>query len=571
LLTKSSDLAHAETWRDGLRRATAYVPVFDSSNGSLRMRVGIPIEPALEDVEQGNRLHTVLVASVVALALSLAWFTSERLVLRPIRAIGRAAHALRRGDYSARVGDIKATGDLHALAMAFDSMAQRLQADRQRLQLLAMHDSLTGLPNRYSVRERLAQAIEASLASGGSAGVILLDLDGFKEINDSLGHPFGDRVLTQVAQRLSSFVGGKASPGRLGGDEFVVIVERAQQASALEALASAIRDEMRRPLAVDEHQFFLSASLGLAIAPEHGTDVDVLLQKADVAMYRAKAEKLPGYCTYSSSLNEHAPARLRMQHLLSQALARKELILYYQPKIAASGKVTGAEALVRWRSGELGLVPPVEFIPLAEHTGLIIEIGEWVLETACAQLQAWKDEVPEEFSIAVNLSPHQFSDPELVPKIARTLDRTGIAAHRLELEITEGALMHNPAQAILALEQLRALGIKISVDDFGTGYSSLAYLKRLPIDALKIDKSFIASLPADPRDHTIVSAVIAIARELTLRVTAEGVETEQQLHVLQALGCDEFQGYLFSHPLPNADFLAMHRRRGCETGSTSTG
>jgi diguanylate cyclase (GGDEF)-like protein len=563
-LSATRELTREEIWLDGVRRATAYIPFFDSPNGGLRMRVGIPIEPGLNEVNKDHMQRVILIAVILMVALALAWYTGERLVLQPIRKIWSAANSLRMGNFSTRVGNVKASGELGELALAFDGMAEQIQEDRQRLQFQAMHDPLTGLANRFAIREQITSLINNPSASASGIGVILLDLDGFKEINDSLGHPLGDRVLVHVAQTLVGFMNGQATAGRLGGDEFVILVEGVQDRDAFKKIAWNLREQIRRPINVDEHQFILSASIGIAMYPGHGNDVDTLLQNADVAMYRAKSEKMPGYCIYDPAMNELAPARLKMQNLLSQAVAKNELVLYYQPKIGAmSGKVTGVEALVRWNSEELGFVSPADFIPLAEHTGLIVEIGEWVLKTACAQLKAWEGQVPDGFSMAVNLSPRQFADPELSAKISRLLEHAGIAASQLELEITEGAIMHDPAQAVDVLNQLRNHGIKVAVDDFGTGYSSLSYLKHLPIDAIKIDKSFVDGLPGDTRDRTIVSAVIAIAKELKLRVTAEGVELDQQVRELQALGCDEFQGYFFERPLPAKDFLATLQSPDC--------
>lgn len=560
-LRNSSHLSREEEWRDGVRRATAYVPIFESPNGSLRVRVGIPIEPALREVRKDNIHRLLLTLSVVLTAIALAWFTGERLVLRPLRRIWLAATALRKGDFAVRVTGARESGELGELAIAFNSMANQIEADRSRLHALATQDPLTGLLNRYSIREWLAQAIERSQASGALCGVILLDLDRFKAINDSLGHPVGDKVLVRIAQALTDATHGRATPGRLGGDEFVILVENAASHDTFEELAHAIRARLRQPIALDGQQFFIVASIGIAVFPAHGAEVDALLQNADVAMYQAKAEKIQGCVFYSPMMNELGANRLKVQNLLSQAVANDELVLYYQPKICAcSGEMTGAEALVRWQSRELGLVAPGDFIALAEQTGLIVEIGEWVVEAACTQLKNWKEDTREDFNIAVNLSPRQFNDPELVEKIAMALARAGVLPGRLELEITEGALMHNPVEAIEALKQLRALGAKVAVDDFGTGYSSLSYLKHLPIDGLKIDRSFTDGLPEDTCDRTIVSAVIAIARELRLRVTAEGVETAAQWDALRELGCDEFQGYFFGRPVPANDFLTMLRR-----------
>ena len=570
LFAKSKDVARQETWLDGVPRATVYVPLFESPNGSLRIRVGTPIAPVLGAAAKADAILFGLIALVILLAISLAWLVSTRMVLRPIRTIWSAATLLKNGDLSARVGNIYATGELEELASAFDSMAMRIQDEQKRLEMLAMTDALTGLPNRYWIRKHLSQMIQQVHGSQNNIGLILLDLDGFKRINDSYGHPLGDQVLILVARALSASVEGMATLGRLGGDEFVLITERAPHPDDFVTLAHKVQQVLRAPIVVGDHQFFVSASMGIALFPEHGNDMDTLIQHADVAMYRAKAEKLPGYCFYSPEMNKFAGEDLQMLNLLSQAIAQDELVLHYQPKIdALTGTITGAEALVRWNSKELGFVSPADFIPLAEETGLIVQIGEWVLKEACAQLKEWGKHLPSGFCMAVNLSPRQFADPDLVAKVIDAASSSAIPVARLELEITEGALMQHPSRATEALQKIRSLGTKVSIDDFGTGYSSLGYLKQLPIDALKVDRSFISGLPGDGADRAIVSAVIAIARELELRVTAEGVETVEQLATLRQLGCNEIQGYLFSHPLPAGEFSALLRDKGILAPSAS--
>jgi diguanylate cyclase (GGDEF)-like protein len=561
LLGKNPNLAREEAWKDGVRRATVYAPMFDSPNGSLWIRVGIPIEPTLKEISQDNLRHGIFVASVVLAALMLAWIISERLVLRPIRALSAAAEALSQESRSIRIGKIAGIAELGRLAEVFDSMAARIEDKRERLKFLALNDGLTGLPNRHSIVTCLAQAIQSSKAGGKTAGIVLLGLDGFKSINDSLGRELGDMVLMKVAKVLADAIGSSAMLGRVGGDEFAVVVTETEDSTAMTGLAMMLKEKMHCPISVGAHQFFISASIGIAVFPEHGSNAEQLLQNADAAMCRAKAQKAVGYCLYDPAMNDLSLARLQMQNLLSQAVAARELSVHYQPKVEIpSGRVTGAEALVRWHSAVLGFVSPGDFIPLAEQTGLILEIGEWVLQSACAQLKNWNEQVDAHFTIAVNLSPRQFTDPDLVPKIATILDRHGVQPHRLELEITEGALMHNPKEAIDALNALRALGMKISVDDFGTGYSSLAYLKHLPIDALKIDKTFVDGIVGDNCDRAIVNAVVNIANERALRVTAEGVESTDQLSIVRMIGCHEYQGYLFSRPLAAPDFLALLRQ-----------
>lgn len=564
LLIENPNLAREEIWGDGVRRATVYAPMFDSPNGRLRIRIGIPIEPALEEVQQNNTRQIIFVACVVLAALILAWVISERLVLRPINALSIAAESLSQGNFSTRIGRITSTKELSRLADTFDSMAARIEKKRQQLEFIAWNDELTGLPNRHSIIKHLARTIQSSRASGENVAVLLLGLDGFKSINDSLGHELGDQVLQKVARVIADSIKASTVLGRVGGDEFAVVAKVVDGSTELNDLAISIKDKMRAPITVGAHQFFISASIGLAVFPDHGSNEEKLLQNADVAMCRAKAQKAVGYCLYDPAMNQHALTGLKMQNLLSQSVAGKELVVYYQPKISIlSGRITGAEALVRWKNKELGFVSPGDFIPLAEQTGLILEIGEWVLQTACAQLTEWSEQVGDNFTMAVNLSPRQFTDPDLVIKIASTLEKAGMQAHQLELEVTEGALMHNPKEAIDALNSLRSLGIKISVDDFGTGYSSLAYIKNLPIDALKIDKAFVDGIVDDSCDRTIVRAVVSIATERGLRVTAEGVESPQQLSIIASLGCGEYQGYLFSRPLAAPDFIKLlqHQRR----------
>jgi diguanylate cyclase (GGDEF)-like protein len=570
LFAKSVEVIREEKWPDGVQRATVYVPLFESSNGSVRIRVSTPMAPMLKEAAEADTKLVILIASVMFLAISLAWLVSTRMVLRPIRMIWSAATSLRNGDLASRVGKISATSELEELASAFDSMATRIHDEQNRLELLAMSDALTGLPNRYWIRKQLSQMIQKAQGSQSSVGLILLDLNGFKRINDSYGHPLGDNVLILIARVLSAAVDGIATLGRLGGDEFVLITECEPYPDNFVRLALKVQGALRNPIVIEEHRFFLSASMGIAVFPEHGNDMDTLIQNADVAMYKAKTEKVPGYCFYSSEMNRFAGANLEMLNLLSQAITQNELVLHYQPKIGTlSGKVTGVEALVRWNSKQLGLVSPADFIPLAEETGLVVQIGDWVLRTACAQLKEWSKEMPNGFSMAVNLSPRQFADPNLIEKVIGAASSSAIPISKLELEITEGALMDDPLKATEALQKIRSLGAKVSIDDFGTGYSSLSYLKQLPIDALKIDKSFISGLRGDGADHAIVNAVVTLAKALNLKVTAEGVETVEQLNTLRKLGCDELQGYLFSPPLPASEFAAVLREKGIFSAGAS--
>jgi diguanylate cyclase (GGDEF)-like protein len=428
----------------------------------------------------------------------------------------------------------------------------------ERVTYLAHYDALTTLPNRTLFSDRLGHAIAKTKRSGGTLSVMLLDLDRFKEINDTLGHTAGDEALQAVARMLTPLVREVDTLARLGGDEFAIIVEEEASVGQITLIAERIQKAFAEPLIVQGREFFVTTSIGIAMHPEHARDPDELMQNADVALYRAKEEGRNTYQFYTSEMNAQADQRLTIDRLLRRAIERREFILHYQPKVAlATGLIVGVEALIRWRSDELGLVPPANFIPLAEETGLIVPISEWVLETACAQTKAWQDAGHPPLLMSVNLSPRQFRQKNLVETIAGALTKTGLDARYLELEITEGTVMHHAEKAIEILNQLNRLGVQLSVDDFGTGYSSLSYLKRFPVQRLKIDQSFVRGVTTDPNDAAIVTAVVSMAKSLKLKLVAEGVETEAQRAFLVGLDCDEYQGYYFSKPVPAVDFVRL--------------
>ena len=422
-----------------------------------------------------------------------------------------------------------------------------------RLNHLANHDPLTGLPNRNLLHDRLAHAI--ARRREGMAAVLFLDLDRFKLINDSYGHDVGDELLKAVAARLSGCLRGEDTVARLGGDEFVVLLEDLPGIDAAASIAGKIAARLAEPLSVGGRELPLAASIGIALYPRDGRVPQDLLKNADTAMYRAKEAGRGGFCFFAGEMNMHALRRLTLENELRRALDGGELEVFYQPQVAMdSGRLLGAEALVRWRHPLKGLVAPADFIPVAEETGLIVALGEQVLRAACRQIADWQRRGLPPLTVAVNLSPRQFRQADLVATIAGILAETGADPARLELEITEGAAMQNADEAVAALRRLRAMGVGLAIDDFGTGYSSLSYLKRFPIDKLKIDRSFVQGVPDDGDDTAIVQAIAAMAGSLKLKLLAEGVESEAQRAFLESLGCAEAQGWLFGRALPAADF-----------------
>jgi diguanylate cyclase (GGDEF)-like protein/PAS domain S-box-containing protein len=428
-----------------------------------------------------------------------------------------------------------------------------------RIRTLAYFDGLTGLPNRVQFKERLGRVLRQAGRQAGRVAVMFLDLDRFKQINDSLGHPVGDELLKAVAARLGACVRSGDEVGRceehatarLGGDEFTVMLTGLARDEDAAKVAARIVAELARPFAIDGHELFVSASVGIAVHPADGSDVDTLLKNADIAMYYAKDHGRNNYKFYSSDLNARALERLTLERDLHRALERRELALHYQPQVdQASGRVTGVEALLRWRHPERGMVPPAQFIPIAEQTGLIAPIGEWVLGEACRQARVWREAGMEPLEMWVNVSGIQFRDRRLLEAVREALAESGLEPRLLVLEATETIMVENREATLATLRELKSLGIGIAIDDFGTGYSSLAYLKRFPLDTLKIDGSFVRDLDADGEDHAIVGAIIAMAKRLKLRVLAEGVETPQQAARLVHMGCHRMQGYLFSRPVP---------------------
>ncbi len=452
-------------------------------------------------------------------------------------------------------------GEIVALEGIIDDITDRKRFE-ERLSFLAQYDVLTGLPNRALFYDRLKQAVGRARREQAMVGLMFLDLDRFKQINDTLGHAAGDRVLKVVADRLKGFLREVDTIARLGGDEFTVVIEGVSQPEQLSGVAEKIRNALAEPVRVDGRDMSVSASIGITLYPRDGEDIEQLIKNADIAMYHAKHRGgRQQFQFYDQGMAPLAAEQLELETRLRRAIEKREFVLHYQPVVdLASGRIGGMEALVRWQSPG-GLIPPANFIPLAEESGLILDIGRWVLHAACTQARKWQREGLPPLRLAVNLSPLELRQENLLAAVAEILRESGLAAQYLELEITENTMMDRSHDTVVALTRLEQLGVQLAIDDFGTGYSSLAYIKQFPIHSLKIDRTFVRDITTDGDDAAIVSAMIAMAKSLGLRVVAEGVETRQQLEFLRAAGCHAYQGYYFSVPLPAGAFAELVRRQ----------
>ena len=439
----------------------------------------------------------------------------------------------------------------------------------EMIQKMATHDTLTGLPNRALFNETLNHAIAQSQRHGRPLAICFLDLDRFKNINDTLGHSIGDRVLQEASRRITGALRASDLVARLGGDEFVIMIEDYEDAGQLADIAQKVLDAFDPTFTVENHELGLSASMGVCTFPDDGTDAQALLSNADIAMYRAKEQGRNRAIFYAADLNTLTEERLALEAALRHALERNEIEIFYQPKIGfGNGRVTGVEALIRWRHRELGLLSPDKFVPLAEETGLIIPIGYWTIRRVCERARRWAEQGTP-LPVAVNLSASQFHEPDLVAELAAIFRATGASPHHLELEITESMVMKDPERAVAVMEALRAMGVRIAMDDFGTGHSSLGYLKRFPINQLKVDRSFVRDLPHNGDDVAITRAVIAMAHSLRMSVVAEGVEHREQFELLRREGCDEFQGYYCRPPLEEADLMRFLAEERANRGFTA--
>jgi len=453
--------------------------------------------------------------------------------------------------------------DKHGEVLYWSNIIQdfsELRKLEQQLSHQATHDQLTGFPNRTLMLDRLRQSIAHAERSDRVVAVLLLDLDDFKNINDALGHAFGDELLRHVGQRLSTCLRGGDTFGRLGGDEFAVLLEDMAQMEDVLPIVEKLQYALSQPFTVQAYDLSVNASIGITFYPNDDLEAENLLRNADIAMYEAKNRGRNTYCFYKTDMNSNVKERLELLEQLRRAVVNEEFVLYYQPKVnLVSGEVCGMEALIRWQHPEMGMIPPNDFIPLAEDSGLILEIGAWVLRTACFQNRAWQNAGLPPLRVAVNLSARQFKQEGLIRQISAALRESGLDAAFLELEITESMVMDSAEHSLAVLHALKDTGVALSIDDFGTGYSSLSYLQRFPVNFLKIDRSFVINAPSDPNDAAIAGAIISMAHQLGLQVIAEGVETEQHVEFLCQHQCDEMQGYFFSKPLPAAEFEKLLR------------
>jgi len=447
------------------------------------------------------------------------------------------------------------------LVLAHDITDRKRHEDE--LKYLATHDDLTGLANRALLLDCLNQAVLRARQSGSIVAVLLLDIDRFKVVNESLGHDFGDKLLCEVSKRLVSIVGTSATVARLGGDEFIVLLSEISEVDEIGLVCTQILNRLAEPHRIDDREIILTASLGVSLFPQDSDDGPCLIRNADMAMYRAKRGKGNDFAYYSPEMDRRAAETLELEGALRNALEKGEFCLYYQPQIdLAAGEIVCCEALIRWHHPQRGVVAPGDFIPLAEETGLIVPLGAWVLQEACRQARQWQEQGACGVRVAVNISGRQFGDPGFADKVGNTLQETDLRPDLLELEITESVAMERVQTTIQTWMDLNALGVSLSVDDFGTGYSSLSYLKQFPIHSLKIDRSFVRDITHNPNDAVISSSVIALAHSMGLKVVGEGIETREQLKLLEEKKCDMGQGFLFSRPVPFNEILQIFKKAG---------
>jgi diguanylate cyclase (GGDEF)-like protein len=545
---------------------STYIPLRAAPSEPVRavFEIYSDVTPFVQRIE-GTQWSVSAAVLAVLLALYAALYAlvrhAERILRRQYaeREAAQAALAAAHNTLEARVQE--RTAALATANAALEAEIQDRRLAEARASYLAHHDELTGLPNRALFMDRLQQAIARAGRSGGAVAVLFLDLDRFKNINDSLGHATGDEMLKLVGALCARDLREADTVARLGGDEFIVCLGEVGSAEEAGAVARRLLAEITRGFEIGGHKLHADASIGISLYPADGADAETLIRNADTAMYHAKGDGRGTFHFFRPQMTERVKRRLALELGLRQALERGEFVLHFQPIVQlGSGKPIGAEALVRWNNPDRGLVSPAEFIPVAEDIGLIAPIGEWVLREACAQAAKWPKAGTGALFVAVNLSARQFHEGNLVSVVSDALARSGLPPAQLELEITESVLMQQTEASTRMLRELDALGVKLAIDDFGTGYSSLGYLKRFPVSTLKIDRSFLRDVSRDDDDRAIVTAIMAMARSLGLTVTAEGVERAEQVAFLRELGCDQAQGYLYARPGPGEDVERLLRK-----------
>jgi len=534
-----------------------------SAQTGYSVTASVPDAILMAPLRTAQIINLLIIGGSLVLGMLMTWRFAQSL-RQSIRALEVATQAVAAGAADIELTD-SGSPELNRLSRRFQDMFVALRQSQDaskayqlQLEIAATHDPLTALANRLLIQDRIAQAVLMSHRSMRSTAVLLLDLDHFKNVNDTLTHLVGDALLMEVARRLNSQTRQSDTVGRLGGDEFVVVMTDIGTDEEAARRASKILAEIDRPFMVSGHALSVTASIGVTLAPRDGQTAAELIKNADIAMYRAKESGRNGYEFFSSEMNARVQKRLQLEEGLRKAIERQEFELYYQPRCDLNtGRIVGAEALIRWRHPSLGLVSPAAFIPVAEETGLIEPIGEWVLQSACTTVHRWHTLGYNNLMVSVNVAARQFQSGKLHEVVAKHLSATGMTPELLELELTESDVMKNPENTLRMLGQIKALGVGIALDDFGTGYSSLSYLKRFPVDCLKIDQSFIRDITIDDEDAAIAQMVVALGHNLKQVVVAEGVETQGQLAFLKAHRCDQMQGYLFSPPVPAHEFEAI--------------
>jgi diguanylate cyclase (GGDEF)-like protein len=512
---------------------------------------------------RNNLARTVALITCISILVTMAMLFGalKSLLIAPVLKLSHAAGEIGRGKMHTPI-DVTSADEIGDLARSFREMGRNLGHYHEKVRYIAYHDSLTGLPNRTMFREYLNRAIAEARRNLNKLSILFLDLDNFKRINDTLGHQAGDKLLTAFADRLSgclreSDLVSHASPdeatnvvARLAGDEFIILLPHVKGAEDAEKVARRILESLSQKFIIDQQEMYVTSSIGIALHPGDGDNATELMKNADIAMYSAKKLGRNNYQYYSRKLNEAAVQKLEIESRLRCAMENGELELYYQPQLdLATGRISGAESLLRWRDAELGTISPEVFVPIAEEFGLIVPISEWVIQEACHQARRWQEIHKQRISMSINVSAVHFNGQELQEVVVRTLDQTGLEPDAIELELTETGILHDPDLAIATMQAFREMGVKLSLDDFGTGYSSLSYVMNLPIDKLKIDRSFILNMECDKRGAAIVSAIIAMAHSLGLAVIAEGVEKESHVQLLKTMHCDIVQGFHVSRPL----------------------
>jgi len=526
--------------------------------------------PARELHSTSRALAAIVAISTIAAILFMAvllFVMLKSMIIRPIQKLGGATHEISRGNLNVSVA-ISRDDEIGDLATAFGHMSASLRNSAQQIEHMAYFDTLTGLPNRNNFSEMVDRAIAENAVAKNPMAVLFIDLDDFKNVNDNLGHDAGDMLLRDVAMRLSGCVrrnGNQIQTGRpddmiarLGGDEFVMLLTRVANATDAAAVARRLVKAVSAPFEFNGYSFHLGVSIGIATFPSDGETAEVLMRNADVAMYHCKKAGKNSFQFFSEAMNEAALERFTLENALRRAIESDQLVLHFQPMVdAETGRITTVETLLRWRHPSRGLLKPDAFIPIAEESGIIVRLGEWVLRQACHQVIAWDRAGHEPIRVAVNISNTQLTSNNFSEMVAGILKETGLAPDRLELEVTESSVMHTEGNGLANLCKVKKLGVRVAMDDFGTGYSSLAALRKLPVDILKIDRSFVEGVVTDEADATIVSVIVAMARLLDLEVVAEGVETEEQLAFLRKEGCHTIQGYFISRPLSVLDIEAV--------------